>query len=331
MILAAGFGTRLGSLSDERPKPLLPVADVPLIRYSLALLEGHGLTEVAINLHHRGSLIVDEVARDPGGMQVTWSREEEILGTGGGLKRMADWLTRGGTSPFLVLNGKLVVDVDLHALLEIHRRTGAVATMVVREVDDAERWGAIDLGEGLDEGGRVVGIIGERTDPRAAVRKSTMFTGVHVVSPSLIERLPAGNSCVIRQGYLPALRDGDRISAMLYDGYFQEHSTPARYLEGNFAVLRGEARLRHPPGELTGVDPSARVADGATLLPPYRIGPGAVVETGATVGPDAVVGRRARVHAGARVERSVLWPDAEATTALSGAIVTPRGTTSGSS
>jgi NDP-sugar pyrophosphorylase family protein len=152
-----------------------------------------------------------------------------------------------------------------------------------------------------------------------------MFTGVHVIGPRLLARLPDGESCVIRQGYLPALRAGEAIGALLYDGYFQEHSTPARYLDGNFAVLEGRAGLRHPPGPLTGVDASAAVAPGARLVAPYRIGPGAVVGEGAVVGPHAVVGRRARVEPGARLERAVAWPDTRVDGEVQGAIVTPRG------
>jgi len=320
MILAAGFGTRLGSLSDERPKPLLPVCDVPLLRYSLALLEAHGFTECAINLHHRGDLIREELA-DYRGLALTFSPEEAILGTGGGLKRMAEWLTDGGREPFLVLNGKLVVDPDLHALVAAHKKRGAAATMLVRDVPDAERWGAIDS----DGNGRVLRMIGEAGPAAGEIVHRSMFTGVHVIAPSLLARLPAGESCIIRQGYLPALRAGEPIGAVLYDGYFQEHSTPERYLDGNLALLRGRARLRHPPGALVGADPSARVAASAILREPYRIGPGAIVGEGAVVGPDAVVGRRARVAAGARLERAVVWPDATVEGEVKDAIVTPRG------
>lgn len=318
IILAAGFGTRLGTLSDERPKPLLPVCDVPLIRYAVALLVGHGVTEIAVNLHHRGDLIEAELGTGADlGAQIRYSREEVILGTGGGLRRMGDWLTEGG-QPFLVVNGKILIDVDLAALLERHARDGAAATMVLRDAADADKWGAIHV----DDAGRVTGIL----DQGAPASFACMFTGVHVISPRLLDRLPEhGASDSIRQAYIPALLDGERISAVRYGGYFHEHSTPARYLEGNINALRGRARLRFPPGELTGVDPTAVVEEGAILLPPYRIGPGARVGARATVGPDAVVGRRAVVTEGARVTRAVLWPDTRADGEVAGAIVTPRG------
>lgn len=318
IVLAAGLGTRLGALSFELPKPLLPVADHPLLRYSLALLAGHGVDEVAINLHHRGELIVAELESRPLPLSIRWSREEQILGTGGGLKRLAEWLTFGGRESFLVLNGKLVVDVDLGRLAECHRASGAVATMVVREVPDAERWGAIDV----DESGRVVKILGEG---EGEVARRTMFTGVHMVSPDLLARLPDGESHTIHDGYLPLLRAGARIESYLYQGYFQEHSTPERYLAGNRAVLAGEARLRYPPGVLTGADERAEIGPGVTLVAPYRIGAGAVIGAGATVGPFAVVGRGARVDDVASISDAVVWPGAEARGRVEHAIVTARG------
>jgi NDP-sugar pyrophosphorylase family protein len=319
MVLAAGLGTRLGRLSDELPKPLLPMVGYPILRYGFALLEAHGVTEACVNLHHKGDAI--RAALDGRtGVKIRWSPEEKILGTGGGLARVADWLTFGGRQPFLVMNGKLVIDVDLGALLARHLSTGAAATMVVREVEDAERWGAIDL----DGDDRVTRILGEPAG--APFVRRTMFCGVHVVSPELVARLPDGESDSIRHAYLPALRDGARISALRYDGYFAEHSTPARYLDGNLALVSGAARLRHPPGPLTGVQPGARVASSARLVEPLFVGAGALIEEGATVGPLAVIGEGATVAQAAEVVESVVWPGARASGPLRRAIVTQQGT-----
>ena len=318
IVLAAGLGSRLGALSDELPKPLFPVVDVPLVRYGLALLAGHGVEEVAINLHHRGELIVAELDGASEPMRIHWSREEAILGTGGGIRRVGDWLTDGGREPFFVLNGKLVIDVDLTRLAECHRASGAIGTMVVREVPDAERWGAIDV----DASGRVVKILGEGT---GEVARRTMFTGVHVLSPDFVKGLPSGESCAIRQGYVPALRAGAQIDSYLYHGYFQEHSTPERYLAGNRAVLAGEARLSYSPGAIDGIDDSARIARGVSLVPPYRIGAGAVIGAGATVGPFAVIGRGARVDDVAHIREAVVWPGVTARGSIEHAVVTRRG------
>jgi NDP-sugar pyrophosphorylase family protein len=294
LILAAGFGTRLGPLSDELPKPLLPVCDIPLIRYAVALLRGHGIDEIAVNLHHHGELI--RAALGPG---FHYSEEAAILGTGGGIVKIGDWLTSGGREACVIVNGKIVSNIDIGAAVRRHRDSGASATMVVREVPDAEKWGAIDV----DGDGRVTGIIGSGRP--GAYR--CMFTGVHVLSPRLIARLPAtGESDSIRQAYLPALHEGELINGIRYNGYWHEHSTPARYLQGNWNLLGG-VTLEHPPGAIVAVAPSASVA------------------AGASVGAQVVVGARAIVRAGARLERVVVWPNSVAEGEIHDAIVTPRG------
>jgi len=137
-----------------------------------------------------------------------------------------------------------------------------------------------------------------------------MFTGVHILAPALMDRLRPVFSDVIRDAYIPALRAGATIRAVTLTGYFAEHSTPERYLESNRALLGG-ARLRHPPGRLTGVDPTARIHPTASIASPVKIGAGAVIGPGVEIGPDTVVGEGAVVtasisgaivFAGARVE-----------------------------
>ena len=117
-----------------------------------------------------------------------------------------------------------------------------------------------------------------------------MFTGVHIVEPSILDRLPkSGQSCIVRQGYLPALRDGEVLTAYVTPGYFFEHSTPARYLQGNINALRGCAAAPSA-GAAVGVSARAQISPRAVIRPPVCIGAGAVVEDGAVVGPDVVLG-----------------------------------------
>src|SRR5581483_2872558 len=269
--------------------------------------------------HHRGELIERELG-DGGalGVRLTYSREPAILGTGGGIRRLYEFLTDGGHEPFLVVNGKILIDVDLHALLERHVSVGAAATMVLRETPDAARWGAIEVGAG----GRVTKIL----DHGAAGERVCMFTGVHALSPRFVLRLPADReSDSIRQAYLPALAAGERIEGVVTSGYFHEHSTPERYLEGNVNALRGRATVRHLPGPLTGVAPSAEVHPSVELIAPYRISDGARIDAGACIGPDVVVGARARIGEGAHLERAVVWPASTVTGNIRDSIVTPRG------
>ncbi|MEZ4363787.1 MAG: NDP-sugar synthase [Kofleriaceae bacterium] len=304
MLLCAGLGTRLGEPGAHRPKPMFPVCDRAILEYGIANLVGHGVRDLVINTHHRGDVIREELGDGARlGARVRYTHEEVLLGTGGGLKHALGLLDpEGRDEPFLSLNGKLIFDVDLTALMDAYRAAGDVlGMMVVRRDPQAVAWGAVDVR--TDERGPwVADILGAGEH---------MFCGVHVTRPSVVRRLPDGEACMVRQGYLPWLRAGGRVAA--WDAgacTFAEHSTPERYLASSWALLDG-APLRFPPGRLSGVDPTARIHPTARLEEPLRIGAGAVVEEGARVGPYAVVGAGARVAAGHALERAVLWPDGQ--------------------
>jgi NDP-sugar pyrophosphorylase family protein len=321
MVLCAGMGSRLKGLGAELPKPLLPVCNHPLVTYALALLRGHGITEVGINLHHLGEMITETLGSGADyGVDIHYSTETELLGTGGGIRRIADYLTHGGREPCVIVNGKILIEVDLEVVLALHRITGATATMVLCETPEADQWGAIEV----DHDGRVHRILGESAPLGSPSRLTKcMFTGVHIIEPTLIERVPrSGPSCILRQGYLPALRDGEVISAYVLPGYFFEHSTPARYIQGNVNALRGLAKLTYLPGPLVGVSARAQVSPRAVLRAPVCVGAGAVIEDGAIVGPDVVLGEGARVDRGVQIERSVVFDGAQVKTALRDAIAT---------
>ena len=298
MVLCAGLSTRLGKLGAERPKPMLPVCGLPILAYGIANLVGHGITEIVINTHHKGDVIANELGDGRRfGARIHYVHEPVLLGTGGGLKQALALLDPDGRDePFVSANGKLIFDVDFTALAAAYRAAGdALGMMVVRRVADAKAWGAVAV-----QGGRIVDILGDGDH---------MFCGVHITRPSVMARLPDGESDSIRQGYLPWLRAGERVLAYEHErGYFAEHSTPERYLDSNWALLAGQA-LRHPPGRTTGVDPTARIDPHARIVEPVRIAAGARIGA-VTVGPYAVVGEGARVDRD--LAHAVVWAGAVA-------------------
>jgi mannose-1-phosphate guanylyltransferase len=322
MLLAAGKSTRLGALGRSLPKPLVPVCGYPPVAFGLTACVRAGLHEVVVNLFHHGDLIRSVLGDGAAyGARVAYSTEVDLLGTGGGIAQARALL---GDGPVLVMNAKVVADVDLAEVVAAHVASGADATLVLRDDPDARTWGAI----AADATGRVVGILDHRSPRPAATGSPTverMFTGIQIMGPAIRERLRPVFSDSVRDGYIPLLLDGADIRAFVLPGYFAEHSTPARYLAGNLALLRRPELLPHPPGPLVGVDASARVDPGARLVPPVRIAAGAVIEAGAVVGPDVVVGEGATVAAGARLERTVVWAGQHATGTITDAVVTPDG------
>ncbi len=324
MLLAAGRSTRLGAIGQLLPKPLVPICGYPAIRFGIAAAVAAGLREIVINLFHRGQHIRDALGDGAAlGARIAYSEEEELLGTAGGIAQARAQLGEGAV---VVMNAKVVCDVDLRALVRAHERGAAgnpsdAATLALRDDPRAEEWGPI----GVDRDDHIVRILGGTAPGQPLPTGVRMFTGIQVIGPTLRARMRAAFSDTVRDIYIPALAEGLPIGSVRLDGHFAEHSTPERYLAGNLALLRNPGAIRHPPGPLVGIDPTARVHPGATIMHPVRIAAGAEIESGATVGPEVVIGEGAVVTAGAHLTRVVVWPAARAAGTIADAIVTEQG------
>lgn len=311
MILAAGFGTRLGELTALRPKPMLPICGAPLVRWSVLWLRAQGIREIVINLHHLGEQIAAELGDGAAlGVAIAYSHEEGlILGTGGGLRQARPLLDDGHGTPIVVVNGKILTDLALAPLLARHVARDSEATMVLRE-DREGVWGG-ELALGPE--GQLATFLGKRrpgvSDDQVGQRM--MFTGVHVISPRLLDRVPPqGEQCIVRTAYRELFETERGIDAWVHRGYWWEHSTIERYLEGLANVLEGRLALPWAEQPLVGVDPSASLGPGVELVQPVRIGANARIGAGAKLGPCVEIGAGAQVAAGVRVERSSVWPGA---------------------
>lgn len=317
MVLAAGLGTRLAPLTDRLPKPAIPICGVAPVRYTLARLAAAGVREVVVNTHHLPAA-VEAAVGDPAelGLSVEYSNEPVILGTGGGLKKVAD---RFADETFLLVNGKLLFDADLEGAVALHRDRGALATMVLRPYPTGTLYGAIEI----DEDGRIRRFV-DRFEWEGPLTRC-MFTGIHVFEPRVLEYLPPAIEVGINAWAYPRMIAADEpvFGFVQEAGYFAEPSTPRRYLETVLDVLGGKVDLaRFRAG---GVDPFAGLAtetDGVFVHPEARIGKwvqleapcfvgkGADVGAGCEVGPGAAIEGGAVLEAGAIVRRAVVWGDA---------------------
>jgi mannose-1-phosphate guanylyltransferase len=314
MVLCAGLGTRLRPLTARVPKPAVPVCGVPLVRWSLALLAGAGVRRAVVNVHH----LPDEMAAAAGAaardlaLPLHVSREPVIAGTGGALREAREGLR--GADAVIVVNGDVLFDLDLAAALAAHRASGALATMVLLPMPAGATYAAVEV----DAGGavrRIAGAFGPGGDGLSPWH----FSGVHVLSPALLDRIPAApfEADVNRHVYPPLMASG-AIRAHVASGYWNDLGTPARYLAANLDVLSGAV----PLGRFRGADPFAGAAPcapgviaapgavirpGARLRGPVLLGAGAEIEAGAEVGPLVVVGAGARVLRGAHVARAAIW------------------------
>jgi|MDTC01.3.fsa_nt_gb NDP-sugar pyrophosphorylase family protein len=311
-VLAAGFGRRMAPVTDVTPKPLLPIGNHALVEYAIALLSHHGIKDIIVNVHHLGDSIQQALGDGSAlGVELTYSVEEEILGTGGGLRRMRDHLNDG---TFVVVNSDTLIDIDLKAVLEVHRSKSALATLVLRRDSDEPEYGQIEI----DGSGRVRRILGQGA--KRSDLTSLMFTGVHVMEPQLLDYIPPDvETCVIRYGYTKALANNEKILGYVSDGFWADAGTPERYFRLNCDALERKLTLPHldPLGGYA-LEPKRDVADvvrmgedvelgqDVQIVPPVLLGKGVRVGDHATVGPFAIVGARAQLGRESKVSRSVV-------------------------
>jgi mannose-1-phosphate guanylyltransferase len=283
MIVAAGLGTRLRPLSDWLPKPALPVRGVPLVAYQLALLAHHGVREIAINVHHLAERLEAAAERwCPPGVRLRFSRERELLGTGGGIRRLAGFLRE--SDPCLVIGGDMLLDADLTALVRWHREGGHAVSLLLREDPRAERFGTI----GVDREGRVRRVA-SRFD-LGGEQRAGVYAWANVVSPRAFDALPDRDAFShLDDWWVPELaRGAGDIRGRVADAsecLWEPVGTPAEYLAVNLG-LRALSYLD--------LDAATRRA-------------GASLRRDARGAPSLVLGAGARLGEGVELERAVVW------------------------
>jgi Nucleoside-diphosphate-sugar pyrophosphorylase involved in lipopolysaccharide biosynthesis/translation initiation factor 2B, gamma/epsilon subunits (eIF-2Bgamma/eIF-2Bepsilon) len=197
MILAAGEGTRLRPLTLETPKVLLPVGGVPLIEHTLTWLKRYGIQKVAINLYHLGEKIKDFLGDGSRfGIRISYSPEEKLLGTAGGVKRMQDFLN----STFVVIYGDILTDFDLSSMIKLHREREAIATLVTFEVSNPREVGVVEM----DGEGRVLSLVEK---PQSVTTGSPVLAsgGVYVLERESLNYIPAQGFCDFAYDVFPKL------------------------------------------------------------------------------------------------------------------------------
>jgi NDP-sugar pyrophosphorylase family protein len=234
MILAAGLGTRLRPLTNDRPKALVTVAGHTLLEIALRRLRAAGVTEAIVNTHHYAEMI-EEFLQSNGnfGMRIEVSREDELLDTGGGLKKAAHFFLQGAAEadePFLLHNVDVASSIDLEAMIRFHREQGALATLAVAERESSR----LLL---FDEQGQLCGrrTRGAAADERVRLAEPVQalaFSGIHVISPRLLTMLGEEKAFSIIAAYLRLAGAGERIAGFRADGcYWRDLGRPQSILQ----------------------------------------------------------------------------------------------------
>jgi NDP-sugar pyrophosphorylase family protein len=309
------MGTRLRPLTLARPKPVVPLLNVPFLCYQLGLLGAHGLRDVILSVSHLPEVIRDVMrAERVGDLRLRDAVEVEPLGTAGGVRNAAD-LVDGRV---VVLNGDVLTDLDLGAMLRAHEAWGAAATIYLTPVENPTAYGLVELAAD----GRIRRFLEKPSWDE--VTTNTVNAGVYILERRLLDLIPRGQPCSIEREFFPLLLErGEPFYGFVSTGYWLDIGTPAKYLQAQQDLLSGLVKASVAPAGPDRVHPTAVVAPSARLREPVVIGPGCRIADDAVVGPGVVLGRGCRIGGDAHLEGSVLWEDVTvgASARLSGCLV----------
>ncbi len=319
IILVGGLGTRLRPLTDNLPKPLVPIAGVPLMTRTLRRLQAQGVREVVLAVQYLAAAFHKRYGDGAAlGLRLRIVEEPQPLGTAGAVRYAATLAGELSDGPTLVLNGDELTTLDVAALWRHHQTAGGLATIAVRQVVDPTAFGVVVS----DAAGRVTAF--QEKPAAGTALANTINSGAYVFERAAIEQIPAATFAMLERDLFPQLlADGAIIAAYPHSAYSQDIGTLAGYLAANAAVLLGQIPGERPlgrevaPGIWAGagvqIDPAATLVAPTMLGPGTQAGPGVLIERSVlwervTIESDATV-RDAVLATGSRVARATLLVD----------------------
>ncbi len=312
VVLVGGFGTRLRPLTYSVPKPMLPVGHLPIIERLVANLVRGGVTDVTLALGFKPEPFLEAFPDGTcAGAQLHYAVEPEPLDTAGAIRFAAE--AAGIDETFVVVNGDVLTDLDIAALVDFHRARGAEATLHLIAVPDPSAFGVV----ALDDVGRVERFV--EKPPPGTEPSNLVNAGTYVLEPSVLGRIPTGRKVSIERETFPAIVADGGVFAMATDDYWIDTGKPELYLAANLDLLGGRRAHDHcepvAPGAI--IDPSATVTtaiiaagavvDAVAVVERSVVLAGAHIGVGAVVRDSVVMGR---IGDGASVERCVIGADA---------------------
>jgi NDP-sugar pyrophosphorylase family protein len=301
ILLAGGRGTRLRPLTIHTPKPIVPIFDRPFLQYQLdQLKQVREIDEVILSLNYQPRRI-EEKFGDGGdtGLAIRYVVEPQPLGTAGAVRYAGESLRES----VIVFNGDVLTEVDLGAVVALHRERKARATIVLTPVENPSAYGLVET----DVRGNITRFL-EKPNPDE-ITCDTINAGIYVLEPDTFDRIPKDMPWSIERSFFPSLVErGETFVAYVHRGYWIDIGTPEKYLQVHRDIMDG--RFRAVPfsnGARALVSPGARIDEGATIEGPCFVDDGAVVKPGARIGPHSVVGRQCQVEEQAQIDGSIVW------------------------
>lgn len=318
MILAAGVGSRLDPLTRNIPKPLVPIANKPVIEHIIENLKEYGFDDIVINLHYLPHKITERLGQgEKWGVNIRYSYEEEPLGTAGGVKKNQDFFD--GT--FLVIGADDLCDIDLGRVLAFHQEKKAKVTIALSLVDDPSEYGVVVV----NERGKILSFIEKPRGER--IPSNTVNTGIYIIEPEVLELIPSNRFFDFGRDLFPLLIDKKvPFYGYLALGYWKDVGNIKQYKEAHKDVLYKKVNFNIPlkevkpffwKGEETYIEPSSHVEYPVVIGNRCTIKKGAVILGGTVLGDDCII------EEGVVLRNSILWRGAKVAkdTILEGCIV----------
>ena len=315
-ILAGGEGTRLRPLTAHTPKPMVELGERPVLGHILKRLKGFGIDRAVLTLMYLPEVIRASVGDGAEyGIEISCRVEDEPLGTAGSVRACADLIR--GNEEVLVLSGDGITDIDISKMLLFHRQNGAEATIALACVDEPTEYGIVKT----DGDGRILGF--SEKPSWNDVFTNRVNTGVYILSPSAVEKIPYGVKFDFSKDLFPEILPSGKLFGFETEGYWCDIGDPKAYLKCHMDYLEGRVGFLPEEREISGgiwVSSGAEVSKKARLIPPVLVCEGARAEDGATVGPGTVLGPGAVIGANASAVGSAVYgelgPGAEAEDAV---------------
>lgn len=283
VILVGGEGTRLRPLTSSTPKQMLPIMGIPMLEGVLLQLARHGIDEAILSLGYLPDRFIEAYPNgECAGVKLRYAVEPEPLDTAGAVRFAAQEL--GAEETFVVVNGDVLTDLDVSALVAFHRERGAEGTIALHPVDDPSRFGVVPT----DANGRVIAFV--EKPPIEEAPTNLINAGTYVFEPSVLERIGLGERISIERVTFPAMVADGSLYAMADESYWLDTGTPEAYLQAHYDILEG----RRSPSFL-----NVNLENGSLILKGAELDPHASIHT-------SVIGQGARVEEGAVIKRSVL-------------------------
>jgi len=306
VIMAGGEGTRLRPLTSLRPKPMVPMANRPVMEHIVGLCHWHGIDEIVATLQFLPQVIEDYFGDgDEWGVSFEYAVEDTPLGTAGSVKNAEALL--GHDEPFVVISGDALTDIDLTQVIEFHKAKGAAVTIALKRVPDPLEFGVVIT----DDDGRIERFLEKPT--WGQVFSDTINTGIYIIAPEVMQFVPKTGQFDFSADLFPLLMEkGYPLFGCIVDGYWEDIGSLQSYIQAHWDILDGKVGVRIPGVKAANevwIGEGSDVSHDAFIGNHVIIGANAKIRHGAFIADYSVIGDSCLVGVGARVERSIVWSD----------------------